>query len=143
MLLFVLPLVSNCMKETNERIAVEPGTSKITWILKNNRSKGLVNELELWKFFWNNINWAKAPEQFTYQNGNLKSIAFHLKNSNENVRFNPLVVSFKDRKFMAVITKGEKVGSQQNKISYFKTKNAPYLSFLIDNKQKISNYKIV
>ena len=44
---------------------------------------------------------------------------------------------------MAVITKGEKVGSQQNKISYFKTKNAPYLSFLIDNKQKISNYKIV
>lgn len=143
LILFVLPLVLSCTKAANESVINDPETLKITEYLKKTEAKVLVDELRLWKSFSNKINWEKEPEQFTYQNGNLKSIAFHLRNSDENVSFNSLVVFYKDRKFMPVITKGEKIDSQKNKISYFTTENTPYLSFTIDNEQKISNYKTI
>lgn len=137
--IIVAILVTSCSKERQENSDEKSGKS-ITEYLKTTEAKILVNEVQLWQSFSGKIDWKKEPEQSTYKNTSLKSITFHLKNSDKNVSFNSLVVFYKDRKSLPIIIKGENVDSNNIRISYYTPENIPYLNFSIDKKHRIYNY---
>lgn len=139
LLLLVITFVMSCTKERKESI-VDSDTHLITRYLKTTEAKMLVDQLPLWQSFSHKIDWEKEPEEAKYKNTSIKSIAFHLKNSDEKTRFHSLVIFYKDRKFIPVIVKGENINSYIDKISYFTPENIPYINFSIDNNRRISNY---